>query len=39
VVLLSCTLALNENPSMASGAVMANKVTFFGRGRSVRYAS
>jgi hypothetical protein len=39
VVLLSCTLALNENPSMASGAVMANKITFFGRGRSVRYAT
>jgi hypothetical protein len=39
VVLLSCTLAMNENPSMASGAIMANKVTFFGRGRSVRYAT
>lgn len=39
LVLLSCTLALNENPSMAGGAVMANKLTFFGRGRTVRYAS
>lgn len=38
MVLLSCTLALNENPSMGPGAVMANKVTFFGRGRVVRYA-
>jgi hypothetical protein len=28
---------MNENPSMASGAILANKVTFFGRGRSVRY--
>jgi hypothetical protein len=39
LVLLSCTLSLNENPSMAAGAVMANKLTFFGRGRVVRYAS
>jgi hypothetical protein len=39
VVLMSCTLALNENPSMSSGAVMANKLTFFGRGRTVRYAT
>lgn len=39
VVLLSCTVAMNENPSMASGAVMSNKVNFFGRGRVVRYAS
>lgn len=38
-VLLSCTVAMNENPSMGSGAPMANKVTFFGRGRTVRYAS
>jgi hypothetical protein len=30
---------LNENPSMSSGAVMANKLTFFGRGRTVRYAT
>jgi hypothetical protein len=39
VVLLSCTLAMNENPSMSAGAVMSNKVTFFGRGRTVRYAT
>lgn len=39
LVLLSCTAALNENPSMSAGAPMANKVTFFGRGRTVRYAS
>jgi hypothetical protein len=39
VVLLSCAMALNENPSMSSGAVMANRLTFFGRGRTVRYAT
>lgn len=39
VVLLSATLNLNENPTMTSGQVMANRVTFFGRGRTVRYAS
>ena len=39
IVLLSCAMALNENPSMSSGAVMANKLTFFGRGRTVRYAT
>lgn len=38
-VFLSCTVAMNENPTMASGAVMTNKVQFFGRGRTVRYAS
>ena len=38
-VLLSCTVAMNENPTMSSGAVMTNKVQFFGRGRSVRYAT
>lgn len=39
LVLLSCTLSLNENPTLSAGQVMANKVTFFGRGRTVRYAS
>ncbi len=38
-VLLGATLALNENPTMAAGQVMGNKVTFYGRGRTVRYAS
>lgn len=38
-VLLGCTVNLNENPTMTSGQVMANKVTFYGRGRTVRYAS
>lgn len=37
-VLLSCTLNLNENPILVNN-VMANKITFFGRGRSTRYAS
>lgn len=37
-VLLSCTLNLNENPILVNN-VMANKITFFGRGRTVRYAS
>jgi hypothetical protein len=39
VVLIGCTLSLNENPSISSGQVMMNKVTFYGRGRVVRYAS
>jgi Phage tail tube protein, TTP len=39
LVLLGCTLSINENPSMSGGQIMANKVTFFGRGRVVRYAS
>lgn len=38
-VLLSCTVAMNENPTFSTGAVMTNKVQFFGRGRTVRYAS
>jgi hypothetical protein len=36
-VLLSCTVSLNENPTMAPNAVMMNKVTLYGRGRTVRY--
>lgn len=39
IVLLSCTLSLNENPTLSAGQVMVNKITFFGRGRTVRYAS
>jgi hypothetical protein len=39
IILLSCTVFLNENPSMNGGQAMLNKVTFFGRGRVVRYAS
>lgn len=38
-VLLSCTVAMNENPTFGSGAIMTNRVNFFGRGRTVRYAS
>jgi hypothetical protein len=38
-IYMSCTAALNENPSVTKGAIMANPVTFFGRGKVVRYAS
>jgi hypothetical protein len=38
-LVLSCTISMNENPTMASGQIMSNKVTFYGRGRTVRYAA